>query len=117
MEHTKGPWMMSHQDPWASKAIIFDESMPEGRKARLMKKIAEVEITNVNIIDTEGLANAHLIAAAPDLLEAAEKAARGAHHPACPIATGKGQTTVTHDDCTCHVGIARTAIEKAKPIC
>lgn len=49
-----------------------------------------------------------------DLLAACEIFAKVQHHSACPIATGKGQTTVTHDDCTCHVRFSRDAITKAK---
>ncbi len=59
-------------------------------------------------------ANARLMVAAPALLEACRVASRSEHHPACPIATGKGQTTYTHDDCTCHVKVARTAIAQTK---
>ncbi len=51
--------------------------------------------------------------AAPDLLAAARRSALSPHHPACPIPSGKGQTTITHDDCTCHVSLARAAIAKA----
>lgn len=59
-------------------------------------------------------ANAYLIAASPDLFEACKWAARSAHHPTCPIATGKGQTQMNRDDCTCHVKAARAAIAKVE---
>ncbi len=51
--------------------------------------------------------------AAPELLEACKAAARGAHHPECPIAQGTGQITINSNSCTCHVRIARAAIAKA----
>lgn len=55
-----------------------------------------------------------LEATGSDLLEACRRAARSEHHPTCPIPRGRGQTTVTHDDCTCHVKAARAAIAKAE---
>ena len=96
MDYTKGPWeAFKINDPKVNPEIWAK-----------YEQIAEV---------TGTVANANLIAAAPDLLWAAQKAAQGAHHPACPIATGKGHTTINRDDCSCHVGIARTAITKALP--
>jgi len=54
-----------------------------------------------------------LFAVSPKLLAACRRAARSNHHPACPIARGAGPCTVTHDDCTCHVGAASAAIAEA----
>lgn len=48
------------------------------------------------------------------LREACEYSMRSQHHPLCPIATGRGQTTVTRDDCTCHVEKARTALAERR---
>ena len=48
-----------------------------------------------------------------EVYEALTHAAQSSHHPACPIATGKGQTTITHDDCTCHVRKAKAIIDWA----
>ncbi len=53
------------------------------------------------------------VAAVPELLEACQAAVRSPHHPECPIAKGTDQTTITHDGCTCHVRVVRTAIAKA----
>lgn len=65
-EHTPGPWYCSHQDPWATKALIFNDQQT-GKKACLLKLIATVEVSNVNIPDYEGLANAHLMVRAPEM--------------------------------------------------
>lgn len=48
-----------------------------------------------------------------DLKAACEWAAKSCHHPACPIATGKDQRTITRDGCTCHVKAASEALAKA----
>ena len=54
-------------------------------------------------------ANAHLIAAAPDLLAACEAALRSydlAHEVECNLGP--------EDVCSCHVGMLETAVKKAK---
>jgi hypothetical protein len=48
------------------------------------------------------------------VLVALRWAARSAHHPFCPVPRGKGWTTMTRDDCTCHVKAARHALKKLK---
>lgn len=70
-KHTKGPWRVSHSN-WFN---ILTESRP----ASVPTLVASVSLTaakNVGLTDAERAefqANAHLIAAAPDLLAACEK--------------------------------------------
>jgi len=79
---TPRPWTFSHQDPWAAKAIILDANpMPDGKKARLIKHIATVEIENRSIKSEKGLANAEFIVQAcnsyDEMLAFIEKVAAG----------------------------------------
>ena len=68
-KHTPGPWVMSMGTPYDNRAVILDNpTMPKGRRCRVCKAIATVNI-QVLMDEQEGLANAHLIAAAPDMLE------------------------------------------------
>jgi hypothetical protein len=60
--------------------------------------------------DSERMANAHLISAAPDLLAACEAALRGwgrVHEADCSIGPDGNR-------CSCHVGMLETAVKKAK---
>ena len=56
-EHTPGPWNVEHDTE-----IIAAEG----------KRIAEADTRSINFVNGEANANARLIAAAPDLLAAAE---------------------------------------------
>lgn len=92
-EHTPGPWrILDH-------SILCDNVNAYGNF-----HIASFDRCDERLTE-EDHANARLIAAAPDLLEACERAAKSCHHPACP---NNGQ------DCTCHVRLAQNAVTKAK---
>jgi hypothetical protein len=108
-KHTPGPWVFSAIDS-TEGFLVVEKARPKSLVATVCKRNG----CGWACPHEEPWANARLIAAAPDLLEACKAAERSPHHPACPIATGKGQTTITHDDCTCHVGKARVAIAKAE---
>lgn len=100
-QHTPGPWLSDSRWP---NCIVAPKAI-EGPLS--LARVCEYRYLS----DADRL----LIAAAPDMLEACRKSSNSTHHPACPITTGKGHTTITRDDCTCHVGIARAAIAKAIP--
>ena len=69
-KHTPGPWR------------LFDEIAPSGRYKKTVRWLTIhadetdgeciAEVTGDDLSDDERIANAHLIAAAPDLLEAAK---------------------------------------------
>ena len=59
VKHTPGPWDVEHETE-----IIAAEG----------QRIAEADTRSINFVDGEANANAHLIAAAPDLLAACEAA-------------------------------------------
>lgn len=107
-KHTAGEWKYQHRHVWAND--YKTETLSDGSEVELNHRICEVD---EGPTEAQAEANARLIAAAPDMLDALEWAAKSVHHPVCPISTGKGQTTVTHDDCNCHVKEARAAIAKA----
>ncbi|KKM52182.1 hypothetical protein LCGC14_1555120 [marine sediment metagenome] len=99
-EHTPGPWTLSIR------------TEPEGLLGPGIH-IYRSDGNQATVVDTGAMdvwplheANARLIAAAPDLLEACQTAARSAHHPACPIATGKSQATITDLPMPCPLAVA-----------
>lgn len=53
-------------------------------------------------------------ACGPQLVAAAEWAAKSAHHPACPIARGRDIETIDKNPCTCHVKAAKDALSRYK---
>ena len=55
----------------------------------------------------EAQANAHLLAAAPKLFEACERAANSVHHPTCRLQKGKSL------NCNCAVGACQAALSLA----
>ena len=65
-KHTPGPWQLAENDP----TIIITEAVDEGGDARLIADVLCV-LKDRNPMD-EHKANACLIAAAPDLLTAAQ---------------------------------------------
>ncbi len=105
-EPTPGPWELTETDDgktpelWISGLEIDSDSAPTGWPQQIC------QMARLTKAEDEVRANAHLIAAAPDLLAACEHAARSEHHPACEH---------THPSkCSCHVEKARAAIARAK---
>lgn len=94
MKHTKGKWAWR----WQNGNPIVSTNTEKGFE----KLIAEIEY-NMSI-DQEAQANAHLIAAAPELLEALE---RFLESSACT-------NDCAPDDMTCDTNFARAVINKAK---
>ena len=93
--HTKGKWEFNGRD------IIVGQNIGQQRICTLVEHRDEYR--------AEDEANARLIAAAPDLLEACKHGAMSSHHSACSHGKrGDGNT------CECHVGKCQKAIEKAK---
>jgi hypothetical protein len=107
MEHTPGPWK-------------YDETLTSEHTCPIYTDDAWIATAfmgygmfkgDVEKADAEVLANARLIAAAPDLLEACRHAARSEHHSACKC---HGEYAGNPEQyCTCHVQKARAAIAKA----
>ena len=92
-KHTAGPWELKEWDN--ERITIWGPSF----------LLAIVNVYEEN--PREGIANAHLTAAAPDLLKAAKWGASSNHHPNCKSRkTGMG--------CDCHVGACQRAIAKAE---
>lgn len=76
--------------------------------------IAKIEFVNNN---AESLANARLIAAAPELLEACKLATKQDHHPNCKTVCWKSATKDRCDigtNCDCFVGVCRKVIAEAE---
>lgn len=67
-EHTPGPWEWDAGDIGAEYSVPYSD---------IFKDAGEIIIASFNDNIPEGRANARLIAAAPDLLEALEDIARG----------------------------------------
>ena len=81
MGHTKAQWRMSMRDAFDDKALIIDDhKMPDGRKARIIKHIATVEVNSHALGEGVGEANARLIAAAPEMYEALKKLIYSVEH-------------------------------------
>ncbi len=94
-KHTPGPWEVDNYGA--------QHNLTEFHIVRGSMRVAKVKKTNTN-----AEANARLIAVAPELLAACEHAAFSIHHPKCTVhKSGPGW------DCTCHVGKAQAAIDKA----
>lgn len=93
--HTPGPWVLTEGDRFESSCVITTHS----RLDESLTSIAEIATDWVGRLGPEQQANARLIAAAPDLLEALQLFV--AHHdPSCAV--------WRHVD-----GVARAAIAKA----
>jgi len=100
MGHTKGNWLISKRDGHSNGVRPVIHTMDTDR-------IAVISYRGVSTIK-EADANARLIAAAPDLLEACTHGAMSNHHSACSHGKrGDGNT------CECHVGKCQKAIAKA----
>ena len=65
MKHSQTPWIV---DIRGGKAFISGSKPPEETKLQQWKNFAEVWVICDGDLDDEGLANAHLIANAPELL-------------------------------------------------
>ena len=98
--HTEGKWGIEKRGGHSSHGVRPVIVPKDGH----IDRIAIVSYRGGAEYPSECDANAQLIAAAPDLLAACERAARSCHHPAC---LNVGQ------HCTCHVGTAQAAIAKA----
>lgn len=95
MKHTEGKWEYDNTGRYYDKGVI--------RKNGVL--IAKM-ITQMTHIKGEVEANARLIAAAPELLEACKWTAGGEHHSACSIHRSI--------KCNCYVGVCQNAIAKAE---
>ena len=100
LKHTKGTWIVKETLRSITDPIFYHTSIVCGGK-----RIARA--SGIGIDEAE--ANARLIAAAPDLLEACRHGAISIHHPACSHGKkGDGNT------CECHVKKCQQAIKKAE---
>ena len=68
IRHTPGPWNLADSDLPVSQVAVASEKT-FGRKHSTIARV--VDPAFVGMSSTEGIANARLIAAAPDLLQAA----------------------------------------------
>ena len=96
-EHTKGPWNADK----VSEGYVFDNN-------EILIAAAHCQETHYNAAGVSAvkmMANARLIAAAPELLEAATWTSKGEHHPACKARKGH--------KCDCYVGACQAAIAAA----
>ncbi|KKM24327.1 hypothetical protein LCGC14_1606140 [marine sediment metagenome] len=105
MEHSKGKWIIKNG---YDNILGYGEKHPDcitiqADRWNIARIWAEIEG-----FLPQAQANANLIAAAPDLLEACEHGAMSIHHPTCSHGKrGDGNT------CECHVKKCQDAIEKA----
>jgi len=79
-KHTPGPWKQVEYDDWlyvGGEKMDFIEYDPVNEPYNYSVENAVCVIDHVGSITEEGYANAHLIAAAPDLLAACERARQG----------------------------------------
>ena len=98
---TPGPWKVSE---------IFLNNEPNHAAVHQMAWGGEI-IADLGTAGEYNNADALLIAAAPELLEACKHSAKSCHHPACKC---HGEYTAYPQHCTCHVEKARAAIAKAE---
>lgn len=68
MAHTKGPWELSHESP----KIIMSGSFIDGHQGYIVGSVTGNDNSGYFASEEEAKANARLIAAAPELLEALE---------------------------------------------
>lgn len=80
MKHTPGPWLIRQGDKWTSDVVTDDLPLPDGTPAFW-------NVASANRRRDEVKANLHLIAAAPDLLEALVQIVDGADKNQAAIAT------------------------------
>lgn len=98
--HTSGPWIVDHEEAVYVRA-------PSGGTICIMGWL-EGRHTGPRRSPEEIAANARLIAAAPDLLEAAQRVlARGGH------AGAHSEACLDGYECTCGADALRAAVEKA----
>ena len=72
-KHTPGPWVIEYLD-WAQKGYVFISAEDHGALAQVVWLMEDDELMGRNSPENE--ANAHLIAAAPELLEALQSFAK-----------------------------------------
>ena len=98
-KHTPGPWSLGERG-------MIEAEPRDGPLSEAVGAVAFV----YGPFDFHGQANARLIAAAPDLLAACEAALRGhgrVHEDECTIGSDDNR-------CSCHVGMLKAAVAKAK---
>lgn len=103
-EHTKGPWAVTgltrvHGESASRKKVIYS---PERKGVYIAYVGADCGVTS------EDHANAHLIAAAPDLLAALEWIAEN-------VGAGASMGGITEKFCEEAANVARDAISRAVP--
>lgn len=99
-KHTPGPWHSNHG------TAVWGKTGCRGKNA-----ISIIANTMTGSSDGSDEANARLIAASPELLEAARATDRAAeHHPYCKAMKDRVDTG---NNCTCFLGKIRAAIAKA----
>lgn len=112
--HTPGPWVAM-----GTKALGLSEVVAEGLDFSEGFLVCTINRdwydagSQLRPLQRERVdANARLIAAAPELLEACHHAARSEHHAACKCHGEYSGNPEMY--CTCHVQKARDAIAKAE---
>jgi len=97
-QHTPGPWK-----------VVLDSDQIEGENIEVHDQFGRAAIIMGEFNDEETQANARLIAAALELLEALKILySRAGHANECKLDVTK------HQSCTCHMDQARAAIAKAE---
>lgn len=94
-EHTKGPY-------YCKERMVYSELDSTGKTLAYCKEAGFGEFI-------ARACNSH-----EKLVEACKRFSCAPHHPTCPIAIGKGQRTITRDDCTCYVKDADAALALAE---
>ncbi|MHC4621475.1 MAG: hypothetical protein ACYTEQ_27350 [Planctomycetota bacterium] len=116
-KHTKLPWIKSIQDPADNYAIILNAEIPQGRRAGLLKEIAQVNLT-LGHAGAEGEANLNLILRAvnchEDLVGVAE-AAVACFENLRNIYSWDGREVGHIEDAINVMTALRIAIQKATP--
>lgn len=102
---TPGPWrVQGNRDDDAQELVIIQDAVMDAEIATIYPTLGYAEAD---------IANAKLIAAAPELLEALEKVMQGDFRHAPHTRTGTGGVT-EHNPKNCTLCIVETAIKKAK---
>lgn len=111
--HTPGPWRVGFADETEEEALLYESvEILQVTDKLIPYTVAEVPIHGFSEMPEDGatpegraLADARLIAAAPDLLDALRKL----------VASYPGSADKHVDGCWCDLHVARAAIARATP--